>query len=201
MLHSTTFCRGIAHVQDNQYFVFNSTKKSLDKYDFAHDHGPGMDDHSDGDIYRYVAGSVLGVEDVSSHMIYDATTAQLYVADTGNARIAKLDTLSGTVGKSFSGFEPVNVRKEVDGAVLTDVVPPGTLEMPSGIELYEGLLYVTDAATSRFYVFDLEGQLIRHLDTGLPPGSLSGFAFGPDDGKVYFVDTISARAYRIDPLP
>jgi outer membrane protein assembly factor BamB len=87
----------------------------------------------------------------------------------------------------------------MDGAVLVDVVPPGSLEAPSGLEVRNGLLYVSDNVTSRFHAFDMmSGQLVRTLDTGLPPGSLAGLTFGPD-GKVYFVDILSARVYRIDP--
>ena len=197
MLHSTSFCRGIAHVEENAFFVFNSDKQSLDRYDFHGDHAPGEDDHSDGVIRRYVKGMVAGVEGVPSHLAYDPASAQLYVADTGNKRIAKLDTTSGAIGTSFSGYEPAD-RNNVDGAVLVDFVPPGTLEAPSGIELGGGIVYVTDSATSRFYAFDLEGALIRQLDTGLPPGSLAGFTFGPD-GKIYFTDLLSGRVYRIDP--
>jgi hypothetical protein len=122
------------------------------------------------------------------------------VADTGHKRIAKLDTKSGTVGLSFGFNEPVVVRKRIDGAILTDVVPPGTLEQPVGIELFEDVLYVTDNATSRFYAFDLEGKLLRTLDTGWPPGALAGLAMGPDR-KIYFVDRPTGRVFRIDPLP
>jgi len=200
MLHSTKFCRGIAHVEANIYWVFNSDLGSLDRYDFKADHGPGNDDHADGEIFRYALGLVRGVDDIPSHLIYSPGDRQLYIADTGNQRIARLDTESGAMGAAFGGDEPVVVRRHVDGAVVTDVVPPGTLEAPSGIELHDGLLFVTDHATSRFHVFDLKGQLIRTLDTGLLPGSLAGFTFGPEDDKIYFTDLSSGIIYRIDPL-
>lgn len=200
MLHSTTFCRGIEHVDANVYFVFNSTKSSLDKYDFGQDHGPGNDDHSDGRIHRYAKGAFSGVDGVPSHLALDAATGQLYVADTGNHRILRLDIESGTLGSNFSGFEDVIERRNIDDAIVADVVPPGLLNEPSGIELHDNLLFVTDHATSLFYVFDLEGQLVRTLDTGLPPGSLAGLAFGPDDDKIYFADRLTGRVYRIDPL-
>jgi hypothetical protein len=202
MLHSTLYCRGIAHMEANIYWVFNSNRGSIDKYDFHEDHGPGNDDHSDGEIFRYVRDGLVGVDNVPSHLVYNPDDAQLYIADTGHQRIAKLDTKSGTIGTSFFGPEPVQTRKNIEGAVLADVVPAGTLQAPSGLALHGGLLYVTDNATSRFSVFDLTGQLVRTLDSGLPPGSLAGLTFGPEDGKVYFVDMISGRAYRIDtPAP
>lgn len=200
MLHSTNYCRGIAHVEENVYFVFNSDKKSLDRYDFGDDHGPGNDDHSDGTIYRYGKGWFLGVDGVPSHLTFDATSRQLYVADTGNQRIARLDTTSGTEGSNFSGYEDVVERKNMNDAIVADVVPPGTLVEPSGIELHDGLLFATDRATSTFYAFDLQGTFIRKLDTGLPPGSLGGLTFGPEDDKVYFADRLTGRVYRIDPL-
>jgi hypothetical protein len=199
MLHSTPFCRGIAHEEANAYWVFNSVEGSLDWYDFHQDHGPGNDDHSDGEILRYAEGVVAGVDDVPSHLFFRAEDRHLYVADTGNKRILKLDTESGVLGGTFPGTnEPTAQRKRVEGAIFTDVVPPGTLEAPSGLEIRGELLYVSDHATSRFYAFDLQGQLVRTLDTGLPPGSLAGFNFGPD-GKIYFVELPTARVYRIDP--
>ena len=198
MLHSTSFCKGIAHEAENIYWVFNSDKGSVDKYDFGMDHGPGNDDHSDGTIYRYVATQLAGADDVSSHVFFNQSDKHLYIADTGNKRIVKLDPLSGTMGSSFSGQEPVVDRRRVNDAVLTDVVPPGLLEAPSGIEVHNDLIYITDNATSRFHAFDLTGKLVRTLDTGLPPGSLNGLMFGPDQ-KVYFTDFLSARVYRIDP--
>ena len=198
MLHSTTFCRGIAHVEANRFWAFNSNKQSLDLYDFTLDHGPGNDDHSDGTVLRYAKGAVLGVDDAPSHLFYNAEDHHLYIADTGHKRVAKLDTQSGTVAGNFTGLEPVASRKNVNDAVIVDVVPPGALEAPSGLEIHEGLLYVTDRTTSRFHAFDMTGKEVRKLDTGFPPGSLAGFTFGPD-GRIYFVDTISGRIYRIEP--
>ena len=37
------------------------------------------------------------------------------------------------------------------------------------------------------------------LKLGLPAGSLAGFTFGPD-GKIYLVDLVSSRVYRLDPI-
>jgi hypothetical protein len=198
MLHSTTFCKGIAHVEGNVYFSFNGEKGSLDRYDFANDHGPGWDDHSDGHVFRYVEGFLAGVDDVSSHLDYDAESKLLYVADTGNRRVLTLDTTSGVEGDTFPGLEVVATRTEVLDAELELFVGEDVLEQPSGLELHRGLVFVTDHATSQFLAFDLDGTLVRTLDTGLPEGSLGGFTFGPD-GRVYFVDTLGGRVFRIDP--
>lgn len=198
MLHSTTFCKGIAHVEANFYFAFNGEKGSLDLYDFADDHGPGWDDHSDGHIWRYAEGWVRGVDGVSSHMDYDPETELLYVADTGNRRVLILDVTSGVEGDTFGGLEPVETRAEVLDAELGELVGAETLESPSGLELHAGLVFLSDNATSKFYAFDKDGEEIRTLETGLPAGSLGGFTFGPD-GRLYFVDILGGRVLRIDP--
>jgi hypothetical protein len=200
MLHSTTFCRGIAHASGNVFFAFNSAFGSIDKYDFGDDHDPGNDDHSDGRILRYVSGTLVGVDDVSSHLAFDAATGWLYIADTGQARVVVLDTATGTPGVVFNGLEPVAERRTVAGATTFDLLPPGSVVLPSGLELHRGLVFVSDSATSRFSAFDGEGNLVRSLDTGLPAGSLSGFTFGPD-GKLYLVDSLAGRVLRIDPVP
>lgn len=202
MLHATPFCRGIEHVEGNMYWAFNAYDGTLDKYDFHADHGPGNDDHSDGEIHKYVPGQVKGAEDgTPSHLAFDAESKILYVADTGNARIVKLDTTKGEKVEEFSRErrnEPLADSGIMGGVDVEVVVAPGALEKPSGIELKDGHLYVTDAATSRFYVFDKEGKEVRKLDTGLPAGSLAGFTFGAD-GKIWFTDRVGGRVVRIDP--
>jgi len=199
MLHNTSFCRGIEHIEDNWYWVFNGELGSLDKYNFAKDHGPGFDDHSDGEIYRYAQGQVKGLAGVSSHLAYDPSDKFLYVADTGNARIVRLDTQSGTLGERLPRRnEPLVASGVMNGAIVELVVAPGVLQQPSGIEVRADTLYVTDAATSTFYAFDKAGNLKRQLATGLPPRSLSGFTFG-SDGKIWFVDRLKNQVVRIDP--
>jgi outer membrane protein assembly factor BamB len=199
MLHNTSFCRGIAHVEANWFWVFNGELGSLDKYNFAKDHGPGNDDHSDGEIYRYGQGQVKGVTGLSSHVVYDPSDKFLYVADTGNGRIVRLDTRSGTLGQSLQRRNEQLVAGGImNDAVIELVVGPGVVERPSGIEVRGGTLFVTDAATSTFYAFDKAGNVKQKLATGLPARSLSGFTFGPD-GKIWFTDRLKNQIVRIDP--
>jgi hypothetical protein len=197
MLHDSPFCMGVAHEKDNVYWAFDGENSSLTQYDFAIDHGPGADDHSDGTILRYVAGQVKREPGVPSHMVFDG--GQLYVADTGNKRLVKLDTQSGTPGGALPNNEPLVAHRSVDGATLSVLVAPGTLEQPSGLVLHGGFLYVSDHATSKIHAFDLTGRLVRSLDTGLPARSLAGLAVGPD-AKIYLVDVVASRVLRIDPI-
>lgn len=199
MLHSSPFCRGIAHVEGNWYWVFNAHDSSLDKYNFAKDHGPGNDDHSDGEIYRYAGGQVKGLEDTPSHIFYDPSDKMLYVADTGNARVVKLDTTKGTLGVELPRRnEPLVANGFMDGTSVVDVVAPGVLKKPSGLEVRDGLIFVTDTETSTFHVFDKEGKEVRKLATGLPARSLAGFTFDAQ-GRVVFTDRLGGRIVRIEP--
>ena len=199
MLHASPFCMGIAHEQGNVYWVHNGQKGSLDRYDFALDHGPGNEDHSDGVVHRYAEGEVARVPDVPSHMVLFPEDQHLYVADTGNGRVLKLDTRSGErAGPISPVYEPLADQARFVGATVTEVVPPGILTAPSGLEIHEGILYVSDNATSRFHAFELDGKPIATLSTDLPPGSLAGLAVGPE-GKIYFVDLGAGHVSRIDP--
>ncbi len=197
MLHNTPYCMGIAHEAEHRYWVFGGLHGSIDRYDFVTDDGIGNDDHLDGLSWRYLHGEVERVPSVPSSLVYDAPTGFLYIADSGHARITRLDTATGSEGDMLLGPEtPIQM---VDGAVSEDVVAPGEgLETPSGLELHRDILFVSDHGNSRILAYDLDGNLLNYLDTGLPAGSLGGLAFGPDD-RLYFVDLVGDRVLRIDP--
>ena len=200
MLHESPLCMGIAHVQDNIFWVFDGMDGALVYYDFAEDHGAGYDDHSDGVILRYASGEVLRVADVPSHMVFNADNNHLYVADTGHSRVLKFDTSSGTSGPLLPAKEQGTVHRRYTGAVLTDVVTAasGDVSKPSGLELHDGLIWVSDNENGRISAFTMEGTRVNYLDTGLPTGSLMGMTFGPD-GRLYFVDAVGNQVLRVEP--
>jgi sugar lactone lactonase YvrE len=151
-------------------------------------------------VRRFLVGEVERVEGVPSHLVFDQRTRSLYVVDTGNARILRLDPNTGRNGEPMRcdddqlDFEvPV-----VEGASFEVVVAGGSLELPSGIALLGGALYVSDNATSRITAFTLDGREIASLDTGLPAGTLAGIAIGPD-GRLYFTDMKTSAIRRIEP--
>lgn len=199
MLHATPWCMGIAHEAENIYWVFNGNIGSLDRYDFQQDHGPGHDNHDDGKIYRYVEGKLKRLPNVPSHMIYVASEQQLYVADTGNSRIVRLDTKSGRVdGEASPIYEIYAENKQFEDAELQEIIAPGTLQQPSGLAYDGDVLYITDHATGMFYAFTADGEQLRSLQSNLPANALAGLTIGPD-GKIYFVDQQTADVYRLDP--
>ncbi len=199
MLHATPLCMGIAHERDNVYWTFNGHVGAIDRYDFNADHGPGMHDHSDGSVSRYVQGQVTRVPGVPSHMEFRKQDGQLYIADTGNGRVVKLDTQSGTPSGNLTPvYEPLADASNIQGAVLTEFLAPGLLEQPSGLAWHDDVLFVTDHATSLIHAFGPDGTLLRSLDTGLPTGTLGGITFGPDN-RLYFANMRTGSIHRIDP--
>lgn len=199
MLHASPFCMGIANEKGNAYWLFDGQNSALARYDFKEFHPPGEDDHSDGEIMVYVEGQVKRVAGVPSHLVFNPADSQLYVADTGNKRVVKLDTKSGTVGDTLPSKEP-SIPMSMNGATLVDFVPSGTLQAPSGIAINAGILYVSDNATGRVSAYDLTtGRLVRYLDTGLSAGSLGELVVAPD-GKLWILDMVAAKVLRIDAL-
>ena len=213
MLHCSPNCMGIAHQDANVYWAFAGRSRvcgaacvidgntaSIVKYNFGADNGVGNDDHSDGEAFQYVTGAVRYVEGVPSHLYFDPNDGMLYIADTGNKRIARLDTGSGTLGRRLQPMEAMEQYRMMEEATIEDVVPEssGLLEAPCGIKLRGDFVYVTDNANGRISAFRHDGERVNHLDTGLPSGALAGLTFGPDD-RVYFVDMLRHRVLRIDP--
>jgi len=199
MLHNTPLCMGIEHDSGNVYWALGGLSGAIYRYDFGKDHGIGMDDHSDGTVYEYVTGQVKYAPGIPSHLALDRVDHYLYAADTGNGRVVRLDVTTGTKGEALHTHEPTGESRKVDGAILDVTVPPGVLEQPSGLELRGELVYVSDHATGVIAAFRKDGTEVRRLDTGLGPGALAGMAFGPADGRLYFVDMKGNRVLRVDP--
>jgi hypothetical protein len=200
MLHETPMCMGIAWEQDNAYWAFNGQLGSIDYVDFQDDHDAGYDDHSDGIMGRYVEGEVSRVEDVPSHMVFDSDTAFLYIADTGNRSIKVLDTTTGEQGLSLPRMEPGTQLYRFDDALIWTLIDGDDhdLVQPSGLAMVDDILFVTDHATGFIHAFDLEGNLVDWLDTGLGEGALMGIeARSTDD--LWIVDAKNDRILRLQP--
>ncbi|MBX2800487.1 MAG: hypothetical protein KTR31_22605 [Myxococcales bacterium] len=202
MLHNSPDGAGIAWERQNVFWVFDGWNASLTRYDFVDDHGRGGSDHTDAIIQRFAEGRVGFVPDVVSHMAYDRDTDMLYVADSGKNRLAVLDASSGTIGGSIGPNYDGCEMRAVDGWDLSKLVDGDDvdgMELPSGLELHDGLLWVTDADTSIIFAFDLDGTLVDYLETGWESGTLGGIAFD-DDGDLWVVDQIRDMVLEISPL-
>ena len=214
MMHNSPLGMGIAWEKDNVYWIFDGFHSSITRYDFGEGHGPGGTFHDDGVLSRYVEGKVKRSPNVVSHLEFDSATKRLYIADTGNSRIAILDTLSGTRGNDLPNFydcyrhegsdrtcsdyhsmKEVDIRTFIDGS-------EHNISKPSGLVLHDGILYVSDYTTGIIYGFSADdGTLIDWLDLKRPR-TLGGLEMDAR-GNMYVVDTganeiirISSKEYR-----
>ncbi len=200
MLHESPNCMGIAWDTDNVYWVFDGKNSSIVRYDFQADHGRGFDDHSDGLIGRYLDGDVKRLANVPSHMVLDHETGLLYFADTGNNRIAVLDTTTGERGRDLPAIERGTEHYSVKGAdswTLVEGADVG-LEAPSGLELVDGTLLVTDNATSTVHAFSLDGAQLDFLQLDVREGGLMGIAARALD-DLWLVDAKGDEVLHLTP--
>ena len=198
MLHESPLCMGIAWETENVYWVFDGFDGNIVRYDFAVDHDLGYDDHSDGIVSRHVEIEVERVEDVPSHMDIDPATNLLYVADTGNNRILAIDTTSGDEGDRLQASEPGVDHHEMENSVYSTFIDGAEfgLGQPSGLTLVDDYLLITDHATGNLFAFDLDGNLVDWVATGLE-GLMGVDARSIDD--IWVVDAATDRVLRIQP--
>lgn len=195
MLHQSPFCMGIAWDTGNVYWVYDGYNKNIVRYDFEKDHGPGGDDHSDGIVRRYSDITVKRVPNVVSHMVLDHQSGLLYIADTGNSRVMSLDTKGGSKsGALHTDNEPLAEYSSYTGAAYKKVVDG--LGQPSGIELNQQRIFVSDHSNGQIGAYTLDGQLLGTLKTGAK--GIMGITIGPD-GKLWFVDASANTVVRVDP--
>lgn len=203
MLHNSPNAVGIAWDEGDAYWVADGMHASLTRYDFGEPHEPGGTDHSDGKVDRYVEGKIGYVPDVPSHLALDRDAELLYVSDTGNDRIAVLDTTTGSYdGPIFPNYDGTEQSK-MGGAELRTLVDGAAvegMEQPSGLALRDGVLYVSDHETSQLLAFDLDGELLDRLDLSgeVASGGLMGLAFD-EEGRLHVVDAVDDRVLRVAP--
>jgi len=197
MLHETPLCMGIAHEAGNAFWAFNGLAGSLDRVDFHEPHQIGGENHSDGEVHRYISGQLSRLAEVPSHLAYDNARGRVYVADTGHGRVLSVDPSTARASDDITLYEPLHDSGAMEGATVKELVPPGRLQKPSGLALAGDVLYVTDNATSLIYSFDASGKLQQAFDTALPAGSLAGLTIGPD-AKLYVANLSNGSAHRVE---
>lgn len=200
MLHNSPLGAGIAYDgADHVFWVFDGFHSAISRYDFGVPHTLGGTNHSDGEIARYVEGDVAYAAGVASHLELDTETGLLYIADTGNSRIAVLETTSGSPGSSIApNYDGVD-QFAMSSATITALVGSGgeaMLQSPSGLALAGDVLFVSDNATSRILAFGKDGTLLDWLETGLPAGSLQGLTV--KGGAIYAIDTPGNTVLRYE---
>jgi hypothetical protein len=196
MLHGSPYSMGIAHDVDNAYWVFDGYHGHIVRYDFKEPHYPGGYDHSDALVHRYKEVVVERHPTLPSHMILDKGTGWLYINETVNQRILRMDTSAGVKRADLQLInEPLHEHWEMHQARWEVFVDEGLVE-PVGMTLVDNRLFVTDHATGDVIAFDIDTreELAR---VQISPG-IRGITAGPD-GKLYVAHYSTNQVLRLEP--
>jgi sugar lactone lactonase YvrE len=214
MLHNSPNGVGIAWAPDaaspHVFWVFDGYHSALTRYDFRQPHEPGGTDHTDGAIWRYVEGQVKRYAGVPSHLSVDAASGMLFVCDTGNHRIAVLDTKTGSPagpmpnGQQYDGLG--GDQQIVAAASLTTLVDTSIYGgfFPSGIVVTADHVFVSDMGSGTVYAYTRDGKIADWLPLFATQddanGSLAGLEMDAE-GRLYVVDAKNERILRLAALP
>ena len=200
MLHQSPYGVGIEYAgSGNIYWLFDGYHSAIVRYDFATPHSYGGDNHADGKVWRYGEIEVEREAGVSSHMILDDESGLLYIADTGNQRILRFNTASGDFDYNLSPYgENLNQYWMMENAEWEVYINTG-LDKPSGIDLYEDRLVVSDYASGEVIIYDISADTpaeLGRINTG-STNNIMGIEIGPDQ-KIWYVNYASNEVIRID---
>lgn len=198
MLHGSPYSMGIAHEKDNIYWVFDGYNKEIVRYDFGEDHGPGNDDHADAKVHRYRDVVVTRDNTVPSHLVVDKQTGWLYICETSKSRVLRLNINSGNKKSNLSPInEPLEEHWEMENTEW-EIFTDNNLTKPCGIEVNENRLFVSDYSTGEIIAYDVSTKAeLGRIQTGA--AGIMGIKVGPD-GKLWFVDFLSNKVERVDPV-
>ena len=202
MLHASPNCMGIAHDPEpttpfnNVFWVFDGLNNTLIRYDFEKPHGPGSLDHSLANVRRYPEINLTRVPGVPGHMVVDAQTRTLFIADTGGGRIVAVDADSGRfinharsdLGGNFTLWSsPLSsFEYSMFGCARHKTFATG-LDRPSGLALHGNTLLVAEHGTGKIVALHRStGARLGELATGA--SKLFGLAVEPVTGVLWFVD-------------
>ena len=147
---------------------------------------------------RYPEVETERVDDVASHMILDEEKKWLYIVDTGNKRVIRLDITSGERGNTLSApnedladyYEMTNTTSEV-------IISEG-LDQPAGIELVDNRLFVSDKALGKIFLYDIDNdfELLGEIVVG---EGVQGIKVGIER-SLYYVNSIDETLIRLAPV-
>jgi len=194
MVHQSPFSVGIAAETGNIYWLFDGQHSSIAKYDFQQPHDYGGDNHYDAFVYRYDPRENnidIGLEreqGLSSHIDIDPSTGWLYICDTGNQRLLRLNINSGQIGDALDTYgENLQGHYKMEEAEF-EIIASSTLVQPTGLDVSNGRLLISDFATGDILIFNIEGDIpveLGKIETGLE-NEIMGIKVGPD-GSLWYV--------------
>ncbi len=204
MNHESPFGVGIAHDYDNVYWYNDGYYGELVRYDFKEDHDTGQDDHSDAVVRRYSEVNLNHVLGIPGHMVMDKSNGILYISDPGANRVLWVNTDDPTTTSTDIMNDPSRLEPLAEYSDITDVewgILATGLNLPSGIALADGQLFVSENGNGKIVAYELasDGKSGVQLDKiQTTASSIMGLEVGPN-GHLYYVDNGQDEVVRIDP--
>lgn len=202
MLHESPYSMGIAAEVDNKFWVTCGEHDEIMSYDFQSDHGPGNNDHSDGIIYKYpIPGyDEDATHEVPDHLVFDDNTGWLYVCNSQQNRVIRINTLSGTPGSDATPHEATAVYKYMDDFEWEEYITAG-LDEPTGIDIVQDRMIVSNYNTGDINLYDISGPTAVLLGV-IPTGNngIMGVKIGPD-GLIWYVNSVTDKVMRVTMQP
>jgi len=201
MLHASPTCMGIASEKDNRFWVTDQNSGDIVMYDFKVDHGPGNSNHDDGEILRYPSIAYSWVNaNVPSHLEFQKSSQMLFIVDGGGSRILRLDVNSGSIGgsPSFNVGETLAQYANVSSPLYDVIVSSGLVD-PSGIDVIDDRMIVSDNANGDIVIYDISTTPaieLGRIQTG--DNDVMGVAIGPE-GRIWYVDGNANKVVKIEP--
>lgn len=199
MIHQSPYSSGIAHEEDNTYWVNDGDTKSISRYKFNEAHRPGGHDHADGQVYRYVDVPYEMNAGIPAHMVLEGNW--LYYINPGTKSVNRFDITTGTKGQSLAstsnGGEQLAEFVEMNGGTWEKFVSEG-LNSPSGIDIQGNYMIVSDNATGSIMLYDITDDqpiLKKILHTGAE--SIMGIKFDAA-GDIYYVDHLANKVFKLE---
>ncbi len=199
MLHESPYSMGIAWEMGNKFWVTCGDHNEIMSFDFSDDHGPGNDYHGDGIIYKYpIPGYTEDPQhEVPDHLVLDHQTGWLYVCNSQQNRVIRINTATGTPGANATPHEDVAVYKYMDNFVWESYITTG-LDEPTGIDIVGNHMIVSNYNTGDINLYDISGSSPIMLGV-IPTGSngIMGVKVGPD-GLIWYVNSVSDQVMRVE---
>lgn len=197
MIHQTPYSTGIAHETDNTYWVNDGELGNITKYNFNEAHRPGGHEHENGQVYRHVDVPYQMNPTTPAHL--EIMGNWLYYINPGTKSVNRMDITSGTIGKDLSntsnGGEELATFVEVNNTTWETVISSG-LERPSGIDINENYMIVSDNATGEIIIYDAKTFVeLRRLQTDAL--SIMGVKFDAA-GDIYYVDNLGNEVVKLE---